>query len=143
MGQVCKFGVEFDNKLIFRLFTGCIAGNDNHDLFWLKLTYPDLTWPILTYIDKSSPILTYLELSLPIFTFTKALQSMHDNEWYRHAKSQEPGNLVPGHFQNKIRTFFRYQSFKDIFVHILFNYCEKRYLFIFTLCFFSVTFNSD
>ena len=32
----------------------------------------------------------------------------------KHAKSQEPGNLVPGHFLNKIRTFFRNQSFKDI-----------------------------
>ena len=32
----------------------------------------------------------------------------------RHAKSREPGNLVPGHFWSKIRTFFRNQWFKEL-----------------------------
>ena len=32
----------------------------------------------------------------------------------RDAKNREPGNLVPGHFLSKIRTFFRNQSFKDV-----------------------------
>ena len=32
----------------------------------------------------------------------------------RHAKSREPGNLVPGHFWSKIQTFFRNQSSKEI-----------------------------
>ena len=32
----------------------------------------------------------------------------------RQAKSQEPGNLVPGHFWSKIWTFFRNQRFKEI-----------------------------
>ena len=53
-GKNCK-----TNKLILRLFTGCIADNDDFDL----------SWPILTYIDKSSPILTYIELSWPILTY--------------------------------------------------------------------------
>ena len=30
----------------------------------------------------------------------------------KHAKSWEPGILVPGHFLHKIRTFFRDQNFK-------------------------------
>ena len=31
----------------------------------------------------------------------------------RHAKYREPGNLVPGHFWIKYRTFFRHQRFKE------------------------------
>ena len=35
------------------------------------------------------------------------------NARLRHAKSWEPGNLIPRHLWNKIRTFLRYQRFED------------------------------
>ena len=46
-----------------------------------------------------------------IFNVVNVVDLVH---MVRHAKSREPGNLVPGHFWSKIRTFFRNQSFKDI-----------------------------
>ena len=55
--------------------------------------------------------MNYLEVSLAI---------------YRHAKSREPGNLVPGHFLRKIRTFFRNQSFEDYLSKFCFYIWETQ-----------------
>ena len=45
---------------------------------------------------------------------------------HRHAKSWEPGNLVPGHFWRKIWTFFRNQSIKEINLRFFFGFVDKR-----------------
>ena len=42
----------------------------------------------------------------------------------RHAKSREPGNLVPGQFWKKLRTFFRIQRFLD-YLSIVGFYIDK------------------
>ena len=52
---------------------------------------------------------------------------MNDATTHRHAKSQEPGNLVPGHFWSKIRTFFRYQRLKEIHLKLCSGYVKTRF----------------
>ena len=43
------------------------------------------------------------------------------------AKSQEPRNLVPGHFRRKIRIFFRYQRFKEINLKLCCGFVKNRF----------------
>ena len=44
----------------------------------------------------------------------------------RHAKSWEPGNLVPGHFWSKIWTFFKNLSFKEINLNLCCGFVKKQ-----------------
>ena len=44
----------------------------------------------------------------------------------RHAKSREPGNLVPGHFWSKIRTFVKNQRFKEINLNSWCGFVKKQ-----------------
>ena len=44
-----------------------------------------------------------------------------------HAKSREPGNLVPGHFWSKIRIFFRNQRLKEINLKSIGVLVENRF----------------
>ena len=46
----------------------------------------------------------------------------------RQAKSQEQGNLVPGHFLIKIRTFFKNQRCKEINLKLCSDFVKNRYL---------------
>ena len=43
------------------------------------------------------------------------------------AKSQEPGNLVPGHFWCKIRTYFTNQRFKEINLKLCHGFVKNRF----------------
>ena len=54
----------------------------------------------------------------------------HDVNWTRHAKCRKLGNLVPGHFCKKIRTFLRNQSFKDMFVNIFIPPAQIRWVYM-------------
>ena len=45
----------------------------------------------------------------------------------RHAKSREPGNLVPGHFWRKIQTFFRNQIIKEINLRFCCGFMKKQF----------------
>ena len=45
----------------------------------------------------------------------------------RHAKSREPGNLVPGHFLSKFRTFFRNQRFIEINLKLWSGFVKNRF----------------
>ena len=47
----------------------------------------------------------------------------------RHAKSQEPGNLVPGHIWRKIWSFSRNQKCKGIFVQLSRKFGINEYRF--------------
>ena len=47
--------------------------------------------------------------------------------WPRHAKCQDPGNLVPEHFSRKILTFFRKQRFVKVGFDIYKNICSCYY----------------
>ena len=46
---------------------------------------------------------------------------------FRDAKSREPGNLVPEHFWNKIRTFFRNQRLKEINLIFCCSFVKNRF----------------
>ena len=60
--------------------------------------------------DLKMKAILKMKRALMVTNTSKAI-SILKTTVYRHAKTREPGNLVPGYFWGEIRTFFRNQRF--------------------------------
>ena len=92
----------------------------------LRLSRPR---PTKTHQKVSKPKVSLITRVEGVLFFYKVNYILTCLNWtglmHRHAESREPGNLVPGHFWSKIRTFFKNQSFKEITLEFCASFVKK------------------
>ena len=87
-----------------------------------KLEFPDLAAPWNSSQCRGSST----HHSLNFWLCSRLLMHRHtfSNHFFRHAKSREPGNLVPGHFWSKI---FRNLRFKEVNLKLCSGFVKYRF----------------